>query len=198
MSPLEAIGLLALLAAVALYALVQRERDLPDDVRAARLAARLAEEGSDGVGAPPMQPSQPESWAVLVDTASDARFADDELLYAESVLRAEGIATEFEPWRPGEHFGQIGPQYPLRLLVDAQRVEEARVVLGEIFSAIPPRNWQVRLVNPVVNVPGTREEMMLYAGLRRRAAQGGWWKIAWWILVAMLLLGLIEPVIYRY
>lgn len=197
MSPLEATGIVALLVAVALYALVQRERELPDDVREARRAA-LAEEGGPGEGAPPVQPSQPEEWTVLVDTAADARFADDELLYAESVLRSEGIATAFEPWRPGEHFGQIGPQYPLRLLVDSTRIDEARAVLSDIFSAIPPRNWQVRLVNPVVNVPGTREEMMLYAGLRRRAAQGGWWKIAWYVIVALLALGLVGPLIQRW
>lgn len=198
MSPTEGIGLLLLLALVAFYALVQRERDMPEEQREARRAAELAREAAaeadPELGTPPHQPSDPDEWAVLIDTASEGRLADDELLYLEAVLREEGIATRFEPWRPGEHFGQIGPQYPLRLMVDAALADEARRILLELFSQTGTRNWQVRLNNPVMNVPGARDEMMFYAGLRRRAAQGGVWRWIWTILVIMIALGLLRNV----
>lgn len=200
MTPQSLFLLAAALLGVWLYARYQRERDMPPEeraelerTRAARSAARQARLAQDPErGAPPEQPYTPQTWAPLVDTASDGRISDDGLLFLEAVLREQGIPTEFEPWRPGGHFGQIGPQYPLRLLVDAARLTEAREVLAEFAEYFGGHNWQMRLVNPMLNVPGAREEMLFYAGLRKRSAEGGWWRWAWLAVVVLLILGLLR------
>lgn len=167
MNPFEIALVVVGVAAVTVWGLVQRGRDLSPEAREARAdAVRLERERQDrkwAAAAPPTQPAEPSSWANLVETAWDGRLCDQDLLYLEAVLRAEGIAADFEPHRPGQHvIGFIGPQYPLRLVVDAARLGEARAIRTELLGE-EWENWQPRLANPIADVPGSRDEMFLGA-----------------------------------
>lgn len=196
MNPFEIALVVIGIAAVTVWGLVQRRRDQSPEVREARAEAvriereRLARKWA--AAAPPAQPAEPSSWANLVDTAWDGRLCDQDLLYLEAVLRAEGIAADFEPHRPGQHvIGFMGPQYPLRLVVDAARLDEARAIRIELLGE-EWENWQLRLANPYVDVPSRREALILAAVAVRVAhdsRERRWFRALAWAYIAWTLLG---------
>ena len=109
---------------------------------------------------PPRQPAGTSEWAPLVDTTYDGRLSDQQLLYLEALLRDEGIATVFVPWRPQEHYGIVGPQYPLALFVDARRREDAVAVWEDLLGDGDSFTYQLRLADPLVNIPSYRLELI--------------------------------------
>lgn len=146
---------------------------------------------AEAVDAQPARPKLhilPAEWALILDSWWDARCTDLDLLFLEAELLEMGIATFFLPWRPGQHFGPTGPQFPVQMFVDFSRLDEARLVMADLLSLDPSDNYQPRMANPNMNVPGDRELLALVSGFRRRARiSSGWWAVAWWVFFTYFL-----------
>jgi hypothetical protein len=105
---------------------------------------------ADGTLTARRRPGDPPGREVLVDTAFDARATDADPIYLQAILAGERVPARFDPWRPGEHWGPLGPQSPLRLMVATGSLGEAAAVMADILPLDSEENYQARLADPNV------------------------------------------------
>jgi len=81
---------------------------------------------------------QADEWVVLAEQDPESALleTDSGLLFLEAVLQEEGIATMFDPHRPGEWISAgYGGRQQARLLVMQQDLERAKQILVDLESS---------------------------------------------------------------